>query len=161
MIVALQSRCADRGIAALGAAIELGLRTKHLTSEGTFPIRPYNVHAGELEPLRGYPGFQELFEKVPRRIVSDDADGRWRWMVRPCSSPPEMRQTPRTTQPAAQSPRIADFEPRLSDQHRAKPRATSFLAMVHATPAKRCRVLAIFGAFSEGSIFDVFSYQML
>jgi Leucine Rich repeat len=59
---ALQTRCANRGIAALAEAIELGLGIEHITSDPGSRFHPYNVRAGELEPLRGYPGFQQLVE---------------------------------------------------------------------------------------------------
>jgi hypothetical protein len=60
---AMQKRCADRGIAALAAAIALGLDDKHLVSDGTFRSHPFDVRAGQLEPLSRYPGFQELSAK--------------------------------------------------------------------------------------------------
>ena len=60
---ALKARCADRGIAALSEAIELGLGTEHISSDGGFRSHPYNVRAGELEPLRVYPGFQKLVKQ--------------------------------------------------------------------------------------------------
>jgi hypothetical protein len=60
---ALQQRCANRGIAALAAAIALGLDHKHLVGDGTLRSHHYDVRAGELEPLSRYPGFHEAIEK--------------------------------------------------------------------------------------------------
>ena len=60
---ALQTRCADRGIAALAEAIELGLGIEHITSDGDFRFHPYNVLAGQLQPLRDYPGFEKLVKQ--------------------------------------------------------------------------------------------------
>jgi hypothetical protein len=60
----LQKRCADRGIAALALAIELGLDDDQLLNGVALSPYRWNIHAGQLEALRAYPGFQELAVKL-------------------------------------------------------------------------------------------------
>jgi hypothetical protein len=72
---ALQKRCADRGIAALAAAIALGLDENNLVDDGSLRSHHYHVRAGQLEPLSRYPGFRELLHsptaKSPEGSVED------------------------------------------------------------------------------------------
>ena len=61
---ALQKRCADRGIAALARAVELGFKDVHLINERDLPRHGWNVRAGNLEPLRAYSAFRALVDQV-------------------------------------------------------------------------------------------------
>jgi hypothetical protein len=59
----IQERCADRGIAALALAIELGLDCDNLLDERSVSLQRWNYRAAQLSPLRYYPGFPQLAEK--------------------------------------------------------------------------------------------------
>jgi hypothetical protein len=61
---ALQQRCADRAIAALALAIELGFKDVHLTKERVLPPRGWSKRAVHLDPLRAYPAFGALIDRV-------------------------------------------------------------------------------------------------
>ena len=69
-----RSTVADRGIAALAAAIALGLNNEHLVGDGTIRSHHYDVHAGQLEPLSRYPGFHELLKSSTARSPEGWAD---------------------------------------------------------------------------------------
>jgi hypothetical protein len=64
---ALQERCANRGIAALARAIDLGLTDVELINERVLPRHSRNIRARNLEPLRDYPAFQRLTDRLKER----------------------------------------------------------------------------------------------
>jgi Leucine Rich repeat len=63
----LKQRCADKGIAALARAVDLGLEDLYRIDEPDHRLYRRNIRASQLEPLRAFPAFQALVDKLKEK----------------------------------------------------------------------------------------------